>query len=100
MDAAYEAADRAFAGWSRTTPSERQHALLRFADAIEGRARELIELEAVQHGQAARADRVRGDPADGDQIRFFAGAARVLEGKSAGEYMAGTRRTSGRSRSA
>ncbi|KQO61498.1 gamma-aminobutyraldehyde dehydrogenase [Curtobacterium sp. Leaf261] len=88
VDAAYGAASTAFEGWKRTTPSERQLALFRIADAMEARADEFADLESQDTGKP-RASLVEDEIlASVDQIRFFAGAARNLEGKSAGEYMA------------
>jgi betaine-aldehyde dehydrogenase len=89
VDAAYEAADRAFGEWGRTTPSERQQALLKIADAIEAHAEELISLESANTGKIKALTASEEIPPMVDQLRFFAGAARVLEGKAAGEYMAG-----------
>ena len=89
VDAAYEAADRAFGEWGRTTPSERQQALLKIADAIEANAEELISLESANTGKIKALTASEEIPPMVDQLRFFAGAARVLEGKAAGEYLAG-----------
>jgi betaine-aldehyde dehydrogenase len=89
VDAAYGAADRAFGEWGRTTPSERQQALLKIADAIESHAEELIDLESANTGKIKALTASEEIPPMVDQLRFFAGAARVLEGKAAGEYMAG-----------
>ncbi|MFC7727676.1 gamma-aminobutyraldehyde dehydrogenase [Nocardioides sp. GCM10028917] len=89
VDAAYEAADRAFGEWGSTTPSERQQALLKIADAIEAHAEELISLESANTGKIKALTASEEIPPMVDQLRFFAGAARVLEGKAAGEYMAG-----------
>ena len=89
VDAAYEAADRAFGEWGRTTPSERQQALLKIADAIEDHAEELIALESANTGKIKALTASEEIPPMVDQLRFFAGAARLLEGKAAGEYMAG-----------
>ncbi len=89
VDAAYDAADRAFGEWGRTTPAERQKALLDFADAIERRADELVHLEAENTGKPHALTASEEMPPMVDQLRFFAGAARVLEGRAAGEYMAG-----------
>ncbi|HEX5916647.1 MAG TPA: gamma-aminobutyraldehyde dehydrogenase [Nocardioides sp.] len=89
VDAAYEAAARAFAEWGSTTPSERQQALLKIADAIEDHAEELIALESANTGKIKALTASEEIPPMVDQLRFFAGAARVLEGKAAGEYMAG-----------
>lgn len=90
VDAAYAAAQQAFEGdWGRTTPSERQQALLKIADAIEAHADELIDLESANTGKIKALTASEEIPPMVDQLRFFAGAARVLEGKAAGEYMAG-----------
>ncbi len=89
VEAAFGAAARAFESWRETTPSERQLALLRIADAIEDRAEELVRAEAQNTGKLIGMTTSEEIPPMVDQIRFFAGAARVLEGKSAGEYMAG-----------
>ncbi|GAA5112409.1 gamma-aminobutyraldehyde dehydrogenase [Alloalcanivorax gelatiniphagus] len=89
VDAAYEAAGKAFGEWGRTTPSERQQALLKFADAIEQHADELIALESENTGKIKALTASEEIPPMVDQLRFFAGAARVLEGRAAGEYMAG-----------
>ena len=89
VDAAYAAADAAFGQWGRTTPSERQQALLKLADAIEDRAEEIIALESENTGKIRALTASEEIPPMVDQLRFFAGAARVLEGKAAGEYMAG-----------
>ncbi len=87
VDAAMQAAANAFEGWRDTTPSERSLALLRFADAVEKRAEEIIEAETRNTGKPVALTRSEEIPPSVDQIRFFAGAARVLEGLSAGEYM-------------
>jgi len=89
IDAAFTAAERAFESWRDTTPSERQRALLRIADAIEERADELVEVESRNTGKPKQLTTEEEIPPMCDQIRFFAGAARVLEGRSAGEYMSG-----------
>ena len=86
---AYAAAARAFEGWGQVTPAERQKALLKIADSIEARADELIALEAQNTGKPLALTASEEIPPMVDQIRFFAGAARVLEGRAAGEYMAG-----------
>jgi betaine-aldehyde dehydrogenase len=89
VDRAVAAARRAFPGWAATTPGERALALLRLADAIEAHADEIAELESDNAGkplQAAKNDEI---PFMVDNLRFFAGAARCLEGKSAGEYVEG-----------
>lgn len=89
IDAAYSAASKAFETWGNTTPSERQAALLKMADAIEAHADELIALESQNTGKPLAVTASEEIPPMVDQIRFFAGAARVLEGRSAGEYMSG-----------
>lgn len=88
VDNAYAAAARAFTGWRKTTPSERQKALLGFADEVEKAADALVAAEGRNTGKPNHVTAVEEIPPMVDQIRFFAGAARVLEGKSAGEYMA------------
>ncbi len=89
VDRAFEAAENAFEVWRDATPSERQLAMLRLADAIEDRAEELVRAESENTGKPIGMTMEEEIPAMVDQIRFFAGAARILEGKSAGEYMAG-----------
>jgi betaine-aldehyde dehydrogenase len=89
VDAAFTAAARAFESWRDTTPSERQRALLRIADAIEERGDELVAVESQNTGKPRQLTADEEVPPMCDQIRFFAGAARVLEGRSAGEYMSG-----------
>ena len=89
IDAAFTSAQRAFEEWGQTTPSERQQALLKIADAIESRAQELVDIESENTGKPKELTMSEEIPPMVDQIRFFAGAARVLEGKSAGEYMRG-----------
>jgi NAD-dependent aldehyde dehydrogenases len=85
--AAFDAASTAFETWGETTPGERQLALFRIADAIEARAEEFADLESQDTGKP-RATLVDDEILlSVDQIRFFAGAARNLEGRSAGEYM-------------
>ncbi|MGH2779327.1 MAG: gamma-aminobutyraldehyde dehydrogenase [Actinomycetota bacterium] len=89
VDAACQAAARAFPGWRDATPGERSLALIRIADAIEANAEELVRLEVENTGKPTELTTSEEIPPMVDQIRFFAGAARVLEGRSAGEYMAG-----------
>lgn len=89
IDRAMAAASGAFAGWRDSTPSERQRALLKIADALENRAEEIIAIESRNTGKPLAITRSEEVPPMIDQIRFFAGAARNLEGKSAGEYMRG-----------
>ena len=89
IDAAFKAASDAFVDWRDSTPSQRQRALLKIADAIEERAEEVIAIEVENTGKPVSLTTSEELPPMVDQIRFFAGAARNLEGKSAGEYMAG-----------
>jgi betaine-aldehyde dehydrogenase len=89
VDRAVRAAEDAFEAWRDVTPSERQLALLRLADSVEERAEELVRAESENTGKPFAMTMEEEIPAMADQIRFFAGAARILEGKSAGEYMAG-----------
>ena len=89
VDAACQAAATAFETWRDTTPSERQRALLRFADLVESHADELVAIEVENTGKPVGLTASEEVPPMVDQIRFFAGAARVLEGTSAGEYLAG-----------
>lgn len=89
IDAAMKSAANAFEEWRETTPSERQRALLKIADAIENRAEEFIAIESKNTGKPLGLTASEEIPPMVDQIRFFAGAARNLEGKSAGEYMKG-----------
>ena len=88
IDAAYAAAAAAFGIWGATTPADRQLALFRIADAMEERAEEFADLESQDTGKP-RASLVADEILQSvDQLRFFAGAARNLEGRSAGEYLA------------
>jgi betaine-aldehyde dehydrogenase len=87
VDAALRAAAAAFASWRDATPAARSLALLRFADAIEARAEDLIEAESRNTGKPVAMTRSDEVPPLADELRFFAGAARMLEGKSAGEYL-------------
>jgi betaine-aldehyde dehydrogenase len=87
VDAACAAAAAAFEGWRDATPSERSRALLKIADAIEERAGELVALESENTGKPVQLTLDEEVPPAADQIRFFAGAARMLNGLSAGEYM-------------
>jgi betaine-aldehyde dehydrogenase len=83
------AAATAFESWRDTTPSERQRALLKLADAMEAKADQLVDAECQNTGKPRALTLSEEIPPAVDQIRFFAGAARVLEGRSAGEYMKG-----------
>ncbi len=89
VDAAMKSASDAFVDWRDSTPSERQRALLKIADAIEARADEFVAIESENCGKPTGLTASEEVPPMVDQIRFFAGAARNLEGKSAGEYMRG-----------
>jgi betaine-aldehyde dehydrogenase len=88
VDRAYDAAERAFEGWGQTTPQERSLALLRIADALEARADEFVAAECRDTGKPLHLTTSEEMPPTIDHFRFFAGACRVLEGKSAGEYLA------------
>ncbi|MGH3637359.1 MAG: aldehyde dehydrogenase family protein, partial [Mycobacterium sp.] len=85
IDAAMRAAEAAFDQWRFTMPAQRQRALLRIADALEAREDEFVAADTRNTGNAAAAE----FPVLIDQIRFFAGAARIVEGRAAGEYSAG-----------
>ena len=89
VDQAMKSASDAFVGWRDSTPSERQRALLKIADALESRAEEIVAIESRNTGKPLAITMSEEIPPMIDQIRFFAGAARNLEGKSAGEYMHG-----------
>ena len=89
VDKAVAAARAAFDGWANTTPGERSLALLKIADAIEERADEFTALEVANAGKPQEAFKSDEIPAMVDNLRFFAGAARNLEGKAAGEYLEG-----------
>jgi betaine-aldehyde dehydrogenase len=89
VDAAVTAARGAFREWSETPPGERALALLRIADALEENADELSQLESLNVGKPIEAMRDEEMPFLVDNLRFFAGAARMLEGRAAGEYMQG-----------
>ena len=89
IDKAMKAASAAFVDWRDSTPSERQKALLKIADAIESRGDEFVAIESENCGKPVGLTASEEVPPMVDQIRFFAGAARNLEGKSAGEYMKG-----------
>jgi betaine-aldehyde dehydrogenase len=89
VDAACRAAARAFETWRDATPAERSRALLKIADAIEEHAEELVRLECENTGKPFQLTMDEEIPPMVDQVRFFAGAARMLEGRAAGEYMAG-----------
>ncbi len=89
VDRAYAAADAAFEGWGwASTPQDRARALLRIADSIEERIEEVNAVECRDTGKPLGLTMAEEMPYASDHFRFFAGAARVLEGRSAGEYMA------------
>ena len=87
VDEALRAAAAAFESWRDFTPAERSRAMLRFADAVERRAAEFVEAETVNTGKPVALAVTDELPPSVDQLRFFAGAARILEGRSAGEYL-------------
>lgn len=89
VDAAYAAATKAFRTWRRTTPAARQEALLALADALAARSDDLVAAEVENTGKPIELTRDEEITVGIDQLRFFAGAARVLEGAAAGEYLAG-----------
>jgi betaine-aldehyde dehydrogenase len=88
-DAALRAAAKAFEGWRDTTPAERSLALLRMADAVEARAEEIVAAECRNTGKPVGLTMAEEIPPLVDELRYFAGAARILQGTSAGEYLAG-----------
>ncbi|MFL5952471.1 MAG: gamma-aminobutyraldehyde dehydrogenase [Gaiellaceae bacterium] len=88
VDRAVQSAKKALVEWRETTPGERSELLLKLASAIDEHADELAELESRNVGKPLSYARDEL-PVCADNFRFFAGAARVLEGKSAGEYMKG-----------
>ncbi len=89
VDAAVSSAAAAFETWRDATPAERSLALIRIADAIEAHADRFVKAESENTGKPLALTASEEIPPMVDQIRFFAGAARMLEGKSAGEYMSG-----------
>ncbi len=89
VDSAVKAARRAFETWSNTTPAQRSAVLLGLADLIEEHGDELARLEALNAGKPIEAATNDEIPVMADNLRFFAGAARTLEGRAAGEYMEG-----------
>jgi betaine-aldehyde dehydrogenase len=89
IDRAMAAAAAGFEVWRESTPSERSLALIRIADAVEARAEELIAAECENTGKPTSLTRSEEIPPMVDQIRFFAGAARMLEGRATAEYMRG-----------
>ncbi|MEA2209948.1 MAG: betaine-aldehyde dehydrogenase [Solirubrobacteraceae bacterium] len=89
VDRAVAAARRAFGGWSQTTPQQRSQALLAIAAVLEEHGEEIARLEALNAGKPIEAVKSDEIPVMVDNLRFFAGAARVLEGRAAGEYLEG-----------
>jgi betaine-aldehyde dehydrogenase len=89
VNAAVDAAHKAFPGWSTTTPGERALALLRIADALEEHADEFAQLESLNVGKPLELVKSEELPVAADNLRFFAGAARTMQGQAAGEYMEG-----------
>jgi betaine-aldehyde dehydrogenase len=87
VDRAMQAASQAFETWGETTPAERQLAMLKIADELEKRQAEFVRAECENTGKPIHLTEEEELPPCVDQIRFFAGAARVLEGRSSGEYM-------------
>ncbi|MFI6299613.1 gamma-aminobutyraldehyde dehydrogenase [Nonomuraea sp. NPDC050790] len=88
VDAAYAAAAAAFESWGQTTPGERANLLLKVAEAIEARADEINEAECLNTGKPRARMAEDETPVAADHFRFFAGAARTLEGPTAGEFLA------------
>jgi betaine-aldehyde dehydrogenase len=89
VDRAVQAARRAFPGWSQTTPAVRAQALLALADVVEQHGEEIAREEALNAGKPIASVVNDEIPVMADNLRFFAGAARCLEGRAAGEYMEG-----------
>ncbi|WP_163547163.1 gamma-aminobutyraldehyde dehydrogenase [Candidatus Frankia nodulisporulans] len=89
VTAAVEAATAAFPSWRDTPAAQRARALLRLADAVEERADEIAAVESANTGKPLALTRSEEVGPSADQIRFFAGAARTLEGRAGGEYLAG-----------
>ena len=89
VDRAVKAAATAFGSWRDTTPAERQLALLKIADAMEARTQEFVDAESRNTGKPLALTAADEVPPCVDELRFFAGAARILDGVSAGEYLKG-----------
>jgi betaine-aldehyde dehydrogenase len=89
VDAALRAAGNAFEGWRDTPPAERSRALLRMADAVEARAAEIVAAECRNTGKPVALTMAEELPPLVDELRFYAAAARALDGRSAGEYLRG-----------
>ena len=88
VDAAVAAAATAYVEWSRATPAERSGALVALATHLEGMAEELAQAETAQTGKPIRLSREFDVPGSIDNVAFFAGAARRLDGHASGEYSA------------
>ncbi|MGZ4419320.1 MAG: aldehyde dehydrogenase family protein, partial [Gaiellaceae bacterium] len=88
VDRAVAAAAKALPEWLDVTPKDRSELLHKLADVLEANAEELAQLESRNVGKPLMASRDEM-PFSTDNLRFFAGAARNLEGRSAGEYIAG-----------
>jgi betaine-aldehyde dehydrogenase len=88
IDRAYAAAASAFEGWGDSTPQDRATAMLKIAEAIDARVDEINQVECKDTGKPLHLTMSEEMPYASDHFRFFAGAARVLQGSSAGEYMA------------
>jgi 1-pyrroline dehydrogenase len=88
VDRAVEAAAKAWAEWREVTPAERAALLLKLADVIDEHTEELAQIESQNVGKPLAAARDEM-PVCADNLRFFAGAARILEGRATGEYMSG-----------
>ena len=82
IDRAYDVAAKAFESWKNSTPSERQQALLTIADTFEAHAQELVDIESENTGKPIPVTMEEELPPMIDQIKFFAGAAQILEGKA------------------
>jgi 1-pyrroline dehydrogenase len=89
VDRAVQAARKAYAEWFDTTPRERSEMLLKLAEAIQGDAEHLADLESSNVGKPRPLFLSEEIPPCVDHLRFFAGAARTLEGRATGEYMRG-----------
>jgi betaine-aldehyde dehydrogenase len=89
VNRAVEAARKAFETWGTTTPAERSNVLLKLADLIEEHGEEIADLESADAGKPRKAMLEDEVPVMADEFRFFAGAARNLEGRASGEYLEG-----------
>lgn len=89
VEAAYSAARQAFVQWGKSTPTQRQRALLAIADALEAHSDRIVEAQCRNTGQPKHLIKAEEVDVCADQLRFFAGAARLLEGKAAMEYVEG-----------